>query len=104
GILPFVRRHDGTVRSRMLAVGRQPFARRRHVTAPWQRNRPTGAVDIATDDDDYVTIDRWPREVFRPHFHDSDFNWLVPMRAGRIVVAIEGQELAIDGDHWLCIF
>jgi len=74
------------------------------VTAPWHRARPTGAVDVATDDDDFVTVDRWPREVFRPHYHDRDFNWLVPMRPGRLVVAVDGDELALPGEHWLCVF
>ena len=71
---------------------------------PWQRARPTGAVDVETDDDDFVTVDKWPRTVFRPHYHDADFNWLVPMRAGRLVVAIEGEEVVVDGEHWLCVF
>ena len=71
---------------------------------PWQRARPTGAVDVATDDDDFVTVDKWPREVFRPHYHDSDWNWFVPLRAGRIVLAVDGDELTIDGEQWLCIF
>jgi AraC-like DNA-binding protein len=93
------------------------------VSPPWQRPRPTGAVDVATDDDDFVTVDRWPREVFRPHYHDGEFNWLVPMRPGRIVVAVaiaspgsagarstppgsaeSIEEITIDGDHWLCVF
>jgi AraC-like DNA-binding protein len=72
--------------------------------APWIRARPTGAVDIATDDDDFVTVDQWPREVFRPHYHDTDFNWLVPMRPGRIVMRVEDEESVIDGEHWLCVF
>jgi AraC-like DNA-binding protein len=71
---------------------------------PWDRPRPTGAVDVATDDDDWVTVDKWPREVFRPHYHDSDFNWIVPMRAGRVVIAVESDEITIDGDHWVCVF
>ena len=74
------------------------------MTAPWHRSRPSGAVDIETDDDDFVTVDKWPREVFRPHYHDTDFNWLVPLRAGRMVVAVDGDELTIDGEHWLCVF
>jgi AraC-like DNA-binding protein len=74
------------------------------MTLPWHRSRPTGAVDVATDDDDFVTVDRWPREVFRPHYHDADFNWLVPLRPGRLVVAVDGEELAFDGERWLCIF
>jgi AraC-like DNA-binding protein len=74
------------------------------MTAPWYRSRPTGAVDVETDDDDFVTVDKWPRTVFRPHYHDSDFNWLVPMRPGRLVVAVDGEEVVIDGDHWLCVF
>ncbi len=74
------------------------------MTLPWHRSRPTGAVDVATDDDDFVTVDRWPTEVFRPHYHDTDFNWLVPLRLGRIVVDVEGHELALDGEHWLCVF
>jgi AraC-like DNA-binding protein len=71
---------------------------------PWHRSRPTGAVDVATDDDDFVTVDKWPREVFRPHYHDDDFNWLVPIRPGRLVFSVEGTEITIDGDHWLCVF
>ena len=74
------------------------------MTTPWHRVRPTGAVDVATDDDDFVTVDRWPSEVFRPHYHDAEFNWIVPLRAGRVVVSIDGEEFAIDGDHWLCVF
>ena len=74
------------------------------MTAPWHRARPTGAVDVETDDDDFVTVDKWPRSVFRPHYHDSDFNWLVPMRPGRLVLAVDGDETVIDGDHWLCVF
>ena len=71
---------------------------------PWHRSRPTGAVDVATDDDDFVSVDRWPREVFRPHYHDTEFNWLVPMRPGRVVVAVEADEVTVDGEHWLCVF
>ena len=74
------------------------------MTAPWHRSRPSGATDVATDDDDFVTVDKWPREVFRAHYHDRDFNWLVPLRAGRMVVAVEHEELTIDGEHWLCVF
>jgi AraC-like DNA-binding protein len=74
------------------------------MTAPWHRTRPSGAVDVATDDDDFVTVDKWPREVFRPHYHDKEFNWLVPLRAGRMVVMVDGDELTIDGEHWLCVF
>jgi AraC-like DNA-binding protein len=73
-------------------------------TTPWYRPRPTGAVDVATDDDDFVTVDRWPSEVFREHYHDVDFNWLVPLRPGRLVLSVEDDELSIDGDHWLCVF
>ena len=71
--------------------------------APWTRPRPTGAVDVETDDDDFVTVDKWPKTVFLPHYHE-EFNWLVPMRPGRFVVAVEGVEHAFDGDHWLCVF
>jgi AraC-like DNA-binding protein len=74
------------------------------MTLPWHRARPIGAVDVATDDDDFVTVERWPSEVFRPHYHDTDFNWLVPLRPGRIVIHVDGDELTFDGDHWLCVF
>jgi AraC-like DNA-binding protein len=74
------------------------------VTSPWHRERPAGAVDVATDDDDFVTVDRWPKDVFAAHYHDADFNWLVPMRPGRIVVEVDGEEVAFDGDHWVCVF
>ena len=74
---------------------------------PWQRSAPDsllGAAIVETDDDDFVTVDKWPRDVFAPHYHDVDFNWLVPLRAGRVVVVVEGEEIALDGDHWICIF
>ena len=71
---------------------------------PWQRNRPTGAVDVETDDDDHVTVDKWPREVFRPHYHDAEVNWLLPLRAGRLVFRVEDREVTIDGDRWIAIF
>ncbi|HEY2366065.1 MAG TPA: helix-turn-helix domain-containing protein, partial [Polyangiaceae bacterium] len=70
---------------------------------PWHRPAPD-ATKVETDDDDFVTIDKWPRDVFRPHFHDVDFNWLVPLRAGRIVVSVEGEEITFDGEHWMCVF
>ncbi len=73
------------------------------MTAPWHRARPTGAVDVATDDDEFLTIDKWPREVYRPHYHE-EFNWVVPIRAGRMVARVEDEELTVDGDHWLCMF
>ncbi len=73
------------------------------MTAPWHRPPPRDAADVATDDDDFVTVARWPREVYRPHWHE-EFNWIVPMRPGRLVIAIEERELAIDGDRWLCVF
>ena len=71
---------------------------------PWHRPRPSGAAVVETDDDDYVTVDKWPRDVFRPHYHDADFNWLVPMRAGRVVVRVEEEEIAVDGERWICVF
>src|SRR5262249_2870841 len=78
--------------------------RRSDSVTPGDRARPTGAVDVATDDDDWVTVDRWPREVFRAHYHDADFNWIIPMRAGRLVLAVESEEITVDGDHWACVF
>src|SRR5262249_39749621 len=81
----------------------KPSSRRSGGARLWHRPPPK-ATKVETDDDDFVTVDRWPREVFRPHFHDADFNWLVPLRAGRVVVSVEGEEIAFDGDHWICIF
>src|SRR5215468_373332 len=26
------------------------------------------------------------------------------MRAGRVVIAVEADEITIDGDHWICVF
>src|SRR5262245_8269534 len=72
------------------------------MTAPWHRAAPAGA-EVETDDDELLTVDRWPREVFAPHWHD-EFNWIVPMRPGRIALAVDGEELALDGDTWACIF
>ena len=73
------------------------------MNTPWHRPPPE-MTEVETDDDDFVTVDKWPRDVFRPHFHDADFNWLVPLRAGRVVVSVEGAEIALDGDHWICVF
>ena len=70
---------------------------------PWHRPQPD-MTNVETGDDDFVTVDKWPRDVFHPHFHDTDFNWLVPLRAGRMVVSVEGEEITVDGDHWICVF
>ena len=70
---------------------------------PWHRPQPD-MTNVETGDDDFVTVDKWPRDVFHPHFHDTDFNWLVPLRAGRMVVSVEGEEVTVDGDHWICVF
>lgn len=69
----------------------------------WDREAPQGAVEIAWDDDQFLTVDKWPREAFKEHYHE-DFNWLVPMRPGRVVVVVEGREMALDGNQWICIF
>ncbi len=71
--------------------------------APWHRAVDDSVTEIATDDDEFLVVDRWPREVFAPHVH-GEFNWIVPMRAGRIVVAVEGREHTIDSNHWICVF
>ena len=73
------------------------------MTAPWRRPPPVDIAEIETDDDTFLTVERWPREVFRPHFHE-EFNWIVPMRPGRVVVEVEGREHALDGNHWICVF
>ena len=71
---------------------------------PWHRNRPLKSAEIETDDDEFLTIEKWPAEVFKPHFHDSEFNWIVPLRPGRFVFEIEGREVSFSGNEWLCIF
>jgi AraC-like DNA-binding protein len=70
---------------------------------PWHRDAQPGLAEIATDDDEFLVVDEWPSEVFAPHVHD-EFNWIVPMRAGRIVVAVEDREHTIDANHWICVF
>jgi AraC-like DNA-binding protein len=70
--------------------------------APWSRLPPVNVAEVATDDDDFLTVDKWPREVFEPHFHE-EFNWIVPMRPGRVVVRVDDREHALDGNHWICI-
>lgn len=71
--------------------------------APWHRARPDEAAEVATDDDEFLTVEMWPRDVFRPHYHE-EFNWIVPMRPGRVVVRVEDREHTLDDNHWICIF
>ena len=59
------------------------------VRTPWHRDPPPAAVEVATDDDEYLTVDKWPRSVFAPHWHE-EFNWIVLTRPGR-VVALRGR-------------
>jgi AraC-like DNA-binding protein len=73
------------------------------MAAPWHRAPPLDVAEIETDDDTFLTVERWPREVFRPHFH-AEFNWIVPMRPGRVVVDVEGREHTLDANHWICVF
>ena len=73
------------------------------MAAPWDRAPPDGACEIETDDDNFLTVDEWPREVFRPHYHE-EFNWIVPMRPGRVVVRVEEREHSLDAQRWICIF
>jgi AraC-like DNA-binding protein/quercetin dioxygenase-like cupin family protein len=70
---------------------------------PWHRTLPAGLAEVGTDDDELLIVDAWPREVFAPHVHD-EFNWLVPMRNGRIVISVESREHTIDSNHWICVF
>jgi AraC-like DNA-binding protein len=70
---------------------------------PWHRDPPTNAAEVATDDDEFLTVDMWPRDVFRAHYHD-EFNWLVLMRPGRMVVRVEEREHVLDTNRWLCVF
>ena len=72
------------------------------MTYPWHKPAPSEIAEIEFDDDELLTIEKWPREVFRPHYHES-FNWIVPMRPGRIVVRVEGKEVIVHGNQWLCI-
>ncbi|MCA2978131.1 MAG: helix-turn-helix transcriptional regulator [Myxococcaceae bacterium] len=71
--------------------------------APWAREVPAGVTEVETDDDELLVVDAWPREVFAPHVH-AEFNWLVPMRSGRLVIEVEGREHTIDANHWMCVF
>ena len=64
---------------------------------------PAGVAVIETDDDELLTIEKWPREVFRPHYHE-EFNWLVLTRPGRMVVRVEERERTLDANHWICVF
>jgi AraC-like DNA-binding protein len=71
---------------------------------PWTRTSPPDATEVETDDDTFLTVEQWPREVFQPHYHDQDFNWIVPMRPGRVVVQVEDREHVLDGSRWICVF
>src|SRR5450631_2751406 len=71
---------------------------------PWERAIPPGAAEIETDDDTFLTVESWPRDVFHAHYHDRDFNWIVPMRPGRVVVRVEEREHSLDANHWICVF
>ncbi len=73
------------------------------VRAPWHREAPKGAVEVETDDDEFLTVEKWPKDVFAPHYHE-EFNWLVLTRPGRMTVRVEAEEHVIDGNRWLCIF
>jgi AraC-like DNA-binding protein len=73
------------------------------MSAPWDRDPPTGLVEVETDDDTFMTVDAWPKDVFQPHYHD-EFNWIVPMRPGRVVVRVEQREHTLDVNRWICIF
>jgi AraC-like DNA-binding protein len=73
------------------------------MTPPWHRPAPA-AAEVETDDDELLTVDKWPRDVFAPHWHE-EFNWLVLMRPGRMVVDVEGAEVVLDAGPaaWACI-
>jgi len=71
---------------------------------PWHRPLRREIEVVATDDDDFLTLEQWPREVFAPHQHDGAFNWLVPLRPGRLVFEVEGAEVDFSAEEWLCIF
>lgn len=58
---------------------------------------------VETDDDDFLTVERWPRGVFQAHYHE-EFNWLVVTRPGRVAMDVEGRELVLDVNRWLCVF
>src|SRR5262245_47960799 len=73
------------------------------MTSPWERDAPRGVAEVATDDGEFLTVDKWPKEVFAPHYHE-EFNWIVPMRPGRVVLRVEREEVAFDGNQWLCVF
>ncbi len=70
--------------------------------APWAREVPAGVTEVETDGDELLMVDAWPREVFAPHMH-VEFNWLVPMKSGRLVIEVEGREHTIDANHWICV-
>jgi AraC-like DNA-binding protein len=73
------------------------------MSAPWDCEAPVAVAEIETDDDGFRTVDKWRKEVFRSHFHE-EFNWIVPMRPGRVVMRVEDREVSFDGNQWLCIF
>lgn len=70
---------------------------------PWHREPPKAAAEVETDDDEFLTVDKWPRDVFGAHYHE-EFNWIVLSRPGRMVVEVEGREHALDSNRWICIF
>jgi AraC-like DNA-binding protein/quercetin dioxygenase-like cupin family protein len=73
------------------------------VPTPWERDAPNGVAEIETDDDELLTVEKWPREVFRPHYHE-EFNWMVLTRPGRLTVSVEDVEHTVDANRWICVF
>jgi AraC-like DNA-binding protein/quercetin dioxygenase-like cupin family protein len=73
------------------------------MATPWHRDPPAGLVEIETDDDTFLTVDTWPRGVFQPHYHE-EFNWIVPMRPGRVVVCVDDRDHELSTNHWICVF
>jgi AraC-like DNA-binding protein len=70
---------------------------------PWRTAPPAGTHEIQPVEDVFLTLDKWPEQAYRPHYHDA-FNWLVPLRPGQMKIDIEGHDLRIGMNSWVCVF
>ena len=63
---------------------------------------PDKTVEINPIEDVFLTIEKWPKAAFQPHYHDA-FNWLVPLSAGHMTVELPGRSLQIHSNSWICV-
>jgi AraC-like DNA-binding protein len=72
-------------------------------TYPWSIRAPKGAHALRPIEDELLTTEKWPAEVFSPHYYDA-FAWLVPIRPGEMRIDIDGHRPVVGGNCWVCVF